>query len=148
MNPAIKILFVTCLLAIGNMASAIEPVFSDKSGYVIRGYDPVAYFTEGKPVKGSDQIVHEWNGGHWKFVSQENLKAFIATPDRYAPQYGGYCAWAASQGYTASIDPAAWYVHDDKLYLNYSKRIQRKWQRDIPGNVSAGDENWPRLLNE
>ena len=72
---------------------------------------------------------------------------FAADPEKYAPQYGGYCAWAVSQGYTASTDPEAWKIVDGKLYLNYSKSVQQTWEQDIPGNIAAGDGNWPKVLN-
>jgi hypothetical protein len=111
----------------------------------IEGTDPVAYFTEGRPVEGSSDFEHEWMGATWRFVSAANRDLFAADPDKYAPQYGGYCAWAVSQGYTASIDPEAWKVVDGKLYLNYSKDVQTQWTQDVPGNVTKGDANWPKI---
>ena len=125
-------------------ALAIDPVFSHR-GKAIRGYDPVAYFTAGKPVEGKPLFTHVYEGATWQFASAENRDAFAADPERYAPQYGGYCAWAVSQGYTASIDPDAWKIEDGKLYLNYSQSVQRRWARDIPGNVAKADRNWPGL---
>lgn len=134
--------------ALGLMAAgpalAIDPVFS-KRGLAIRGYDPVAYFTEGKPVEGKADFTHSYEGTTWRFASAANRDAFAADPLRYAPQYGGYCAYAVSQGYTASIDPDAWRIVDDKLYLNYSKSVQRRWERDVPGNIAKADTNWPGL---
>jgi hypothetical protein len=114
-------------------------------GVAIEGTDPVAYFTEGRPVEGSSDFEHEWMGATWRFVSAANRDLFAADPDKYAPQYGGYCAWAVSQGYTASIDPEAWKVVDGKLYLNYSKDVQTQWTQDVPGNVTKGDANWPKI---
>jgi len=129
-------------------AQAADPVYTGTlSDLAVSGYDPVAYFAEGKPVEGSSDYEHEWNGATWRFASQENLEAFKAEPEKYAPQYGGYCAWAVSQGYTASADPDAWKIVDGKLYLNYSQSIQQRWSQDIPGNVSKADENWPKVLN-
>ncbi|GEM78022.1 YHS domain-containing (seleno)protein [Vibrio superstes] len=127
-------------------ALAVEPVYSDFFGKAIQGYDPVAYFTERKPVEGSKQYKYEWNDATWYFSSSKNKSAFIDNPEKYAPQYGGYCAWAVSQGYTAKIDPSAWYIHDDKLYLNYNKSIQAKWQRNVPENIAKADASWPSLL--
>ncbi|GEA61518.1 YHS domain-containing (seleno)protein [Vibrio comitans] len=127
-------------------ALAVEPVYSDFFGKAIGGYDSVAYFSEGKPVEGSKQFKHQWNDATWYFSSDENRAAFIENPEKYAPQYGGYCAWAVSQGYTAKIDPNAWYIYEGKLYLNYNKSIQAKWQKDIPNNVTKADTNWPNLL--
>ena len=97
-------------------APAIEPVFSTIFGGAIRGYDPVAYFTEGRPVEGKRAHRHEWMGATWSFASAENRAAFVADPEKFAPRYGGYCAWAVSQGYTASIDPDAWRIVDGALY--------------------------------
>lgn len=136
------------IAAIGFLAAgpalAIDPVFA-KRGLAIRGYDPVAYFTESKPVKGKAEFTHEHEGAVWRFASAANRDAFAAEPERFAPQYGGYCAWAVAQGYTASIDPDAWRIESGKLYLNYSKSVQRRWERDIPGNIAKGDTNWPGI---
>jgi len=128
-------------------AAAKDPVYSSFFGTAIDGTDPVAYFTEGRPVEGSSDFTHDWNGATWRFSSAENRARFAANPEAYAPQYGGYCAWAVSQGYTASTDPEAWKIVDGKLYLNYSKSVQTTWERDIAGNIRAGDANWPGVLN-
>jgi YHS domain-containing protein len=137
---------IALLLSLSTPALAIEPIFENFLGKAIRGYDPVAYFIEGKPVEGKSEHLFEWRDSKWYFASKENLERFAGNPEQYAPQYGGYCAWAVSQGYTASIDPEAWTIHDGKLYLNYSKDVQAKWSQDIPGNISKGDSNWPGLL--
>ena len=118
---------------------------SSWTGTAIEGYDPVAYFEEGKPVEGDSDYAHEWMGATWYFASAENRDLFAADPEKYAPQYGGYCAWAVSQGYTAKIDPEAWTVVDDKLYLNYSLDVQKQWQQDVPGNITKADGNWPDI---
>ena len=115
-------------------------------GVAVGGYDPVAYFTEKKPVKGDPAIALEHDGVQWHFSSEANREAFKAEPAKYAPQYGGYCAWAVSQGYTAKGDPEAWTVHEGKLYLNYNQSVKRGWEKDIPGNVAKGDENWPKVI--
>ena len=117
------------------------------SGTAAGGYDPVAYFTQGKPVKGSSSYSTKWNGVNWRFASAENLAAFKADPKRYAPQYGGYCAWAVSQGYTAKGDPRQWTVVDGKLYLNYDAGVKQTWKQDIPGNIAKANANWPQVLN-
>jgi YHS domain-containing protein len=127
-------------------AAAAGVVNSSFLGSVaIEGTDPVAYFTEGKPIAGSSEFEHEWMGATWRFASAENRDLFAADPEKYAPQYGGYCAWAVSQGYTAKIDPEAWSIVDDRLYLNYSKDVRTQWSEDIPGNITKGDANWPKL---
>lgn len=135
------------LLAAPIAASADDAVYQSFLGTAIDGTDPVAYFTVGKPVEGSSDFTHEWNDATWRFASAENRDLFAANPEKYAPQYGGYCAWAVSQGYTASTDPEAWKIVDGKLYLNYSKSVQSTWEQDVPGNISAADVNWPSVLN-
>jgi len=125
--------------------AGIAPIYAE-DGIAIDGTDPVAYFTESAPVAGSPKITHDWNGATWQFSSQENKHAFASEPEAYAPQYGGYCAYAVSEGYTASTTPRAWKIVDGKLYLNYSRRIQRKWERDIPGRIASGDANWPTII--
>lgn len=116
------------------------------SGVGAGGYDVVAYFAEGQAVRGDATHVHRWRDANWYFASPENRDRFAANPSRYAPQYGGHCAWAASQGYTAKGDPRNWDVVDGKLYLNFNGSIQRRWQRDIPGHISRANANWPGIL--
>ena len=133
-------------LPIATLARAGDaPVFQAR-GAAINGYDPVAYFTDGRAVKGSSAITHSWTGAEWRFATEANRAAFVSAPERYAPQFGGYCAWAVSNGYTASTDPDAWKIVDGRLYLNYSRRVQRRWERDIPGNIARGNANWPSVL--
>ena len=128
-------------------AAAKDPVSTGTfSNLAVSGYDPVAYFTQGRPVEGQSALEYEWNGATWRFSSAENRAAFKASPEAYAPQYGGYCAWAVSQGYTAKSVPDAWRIVDGKLYLNYSKDIQKRWAEDIPGNIAKADANWPKVL--
>ncbi len=146
--PAVLALAALVILAAAPPAAAEDPVYTGTfSSLAVSGYDAVAYFTEGRPVKGSGRHEYDWNGATWRFASAANRDAFAADPESYAPQYGGYCAWAVSQGYTASSDPAAWRIVDGKLYLNYSKGVQQTWAEDIPGNISKADANWPRVLD-
>ncbi len=114
-------------------------------GKAIGGYDPVAYFTHGKPVRGQAEHAFSWKGTTWHFSSQENRDAFAASPTRYAPRYGGYCAYAASQNYVYRTDPHAWTIVDDRLYLNANKSVRATWSQDIPGHIAAADKNWPAL---
>jgi YHS domain-containing protein len=114
-------------------------------GIAIDGYDPVAYFTEGKPVEGSSDFEYEWMGATWRFASAADRDQFAADPEKYAPQYGGYCAYAVSQGTTADIDPDAWHIEDGKLYLNLNKKVQSIWLKDIPGYISKANANWPKI---
>ena len=131
-----------------NAASAAEPpVFATGEG-AIRGYDPVAYFTEGKPVRGSKTFQSQWSGATFSFASADNQALFEADPEKYAPQYGGYCAYAVSEGYTAKTDPESWSIVDGKLYLNYSPGVRDLWSQDIPGRTAAADRNWPSVLDK
>ncbi len=116
-----------------------------ENGLAVRGTDVVAYVNEGRPVAGRREFAHGWRGATWRFATAANRDAFAADPERYAPAYGGFCAWAVAQGYTAPIDPRAWRIVEGRLYLNYSAGVQRDWERDIPGNIAKGDANWPRL---
>jgi YHS domain-containing protein len=117
-------------------------------GLAIEGYDPVAYFQAGAPAKGSKSFTYEWGGANWRFSSAENRDLFAAAPEKYAPQYGGFCAYAVSQGKTVGIDPAAWTIVEDKLYLNYNQKIRQTWEKDIPGYISKADAAWPKILAE
>jgi hypothetical protein len=117
-------------------------VFKSENGLALKGYDPVAYFVEGKPVEGRGELEAEWQGAKWRFASAQNRELFLHTPDKYAPQYGGYCAWAVSHGYTAKGDPEAWKIVEGRLYLNYNQEVKAKWEQDAPTLISKGDENW------
>lgn len=116
------------------------------SSLAVNGYDPVAYFSEKRPVKGSAKFELKHMGATWRFASKENLEKFRAAPAKYAPRYGGYCAWAVSQGYTAKGDPNYWKIVDGKLYLNYDASVQARWEKDIPGFISKADKNWPGVI--
>ncbi|PSB15456.1 YHS domain-containing protein [filamentous cyanobacterium CCP1] len=123
-------------------------VFYSDNGFAIRGTDPVAYFQQGQPVQGSEAFSYEWGNATWLFSSAENRDLFASDPERYAPEYGGFCAWAVSQGYTAPIDPNAWKIVGDRLYLNATTGVQRRWERDIPGNIAKADQNWPGIQGD
>ena len=145
-NAALALL---ALLLLSAPAAAKDPVYTGTfSSLAVSGYDPVAYFTEGKPVEGSAAFEHKWNGATWRFANAKNLEAFKADPEAYAPQYGGYCAWAVSQGYTASSDPNAWRIVGKKLYLNYDREVQQMWEKDAAGNIVKADQNWPKVLEK
>jgi YHS domain-containing protein len=106
------------------------------------GHDVVAYFREGRPVRGVSRFSHEWRGATWRFASAANRDAFAANPAAYAPAYGGHCAWAAAQGYKAKGDPEHWRIVDGRLFLNYNADVQQKWEKDIPGFIAAADGSW------
>jgi hypothetical protein len=118
------------------------------SSTAMGGYDPVAYFKEGRPVAGKSDITWTWKGATWRFASAANREAFRQKPEAYAPAYGGYCAWAVSQGYTAKGDPKYWKIVDDRLYLNYDAGVQKSWEKDIPGHIDKADRNWPKVLDK
>jgi hypothetical protein len=141
-----KALLFAALMSFAAAAAAQKPeIYAERAG-AIRGYDPVAYFTENRPAKGSDKFTHQWKGATWRFSSAENRDRFAAAPDKFAPQYGGYCAYGVAQNYAVSIDPHAWSIVEGKLYLNYSKSVRQDWNKDIPGYIRKADANWPGVL--
>lgn len=141
-------LFILVIVLLPGKAFAIKPVNSNLLRGAIKGYDPVAYFKVGQPVKGKRAFSYKWMGATWYFASAENKDAFQKQPEMFAPQYGGFCAYAVSQGITADIDPHAWRIIDGKLYLNLSVGVQEIWERDIPGYIAQADQNWPTILGE
>jgi len=126
-------------------APQADPVNQDRSGVAVKGYDVVAYFTQSKPVKGSAAFTHPYIGATWWFASAADRDEFARSPEKYVPQYGGYCAYGVSQGHTAPIDPEAWTIIDGKLYLNYSKGVKKTWSEAIPQHIERANQNWPRL---
>lgn len=134
-------------ITVPSFAEAKSEINKNWRGLAIKGYDPVAFHTDGKPVKGSKTYEVEWKEAKWRFASAEHRDMFRANPEKFAPVYGGYCAWAVSQGTTAGVDPAkAWTLVDGKLYLNYNVKIQKEWEQDIPGHIRKADANWPGVL--
>jgi YHS domain-containing protein len=146
-------LLAAALLAVATIAGALHPARAGEapvytgflSNLAVGGYDPVAYFADGRPVEGSSEFESRYKGATWRFASAAHKASFDAEPERYAPQYGGYCAWAVSQGYTAKGDPETWKIVGGRLYLNYNADAQKLWEEDIPAHIRAGDENWPKL---
>jgi YHS domain-containing protein len=136
-------LALLCLSAFG--ADPVDPVSKDSAGLALKGYDTVAYFTSGKPEKGTQAFTHLWNGAEWRFRSQENRELFKANPEKYAPRFGGYCAWAVSNNYTAPSDPTAWRIVDGKLYLNYNASVQKKWAAELEARIASAEKNWGGL---
>lgn len=124
---------------------AAAPVNKTRQGIAVKGYDVVAYFRQGAPAKGQPQFSHVWNDAAFLFSSAENRDLFAKSPEEYAPQFGGYCAWAVGHNYTADADPEAWKIVDGKLYLNYNKSVQKKWAEDQDRWIMEGERNWPSL---
>lgn len=127
---------------------ADQPAVYAVDGAAIGGHDPVAYFTEGRAVRGDPAHAVVWRGAEWRFASARNREAFEANPRAYAPQYGGYCVYAMSKGQAAPTDPEAWKIVQGKLYLNYNRSVQQIWSQDIPGHVAQADTNWPGVIGQ
>ncbi|MEL7180903.1 MAG: YHS domain-containing (seleno)protein [Pseudomonadota bacterium] len=145
-NFFIAALAVPAAATLAPRAMAASPQVYNEDGIAVDGSDVVGYFTEGKPVVGDPAITHEYMGVTWRFASTENRDLFAADPEAYAPQYGGYCAFAVSKGGIATTVPEAWRIVDGKLYLNFSLRVQGFWLEDVPGNIAKADANWPGVL--
>jgi YHS domain-containing protein len=113
-----------------------------KDGLALRGYDAVAYFAIENAVAGNPKFEYAWNGAKWIFANAENLEKFKQNPESYAPQFGGYCSYAVSHGYTADGDPQAWKIVDGKLYLNYNQEAKKAWEKEQEKFIKDGQKNW------
>ena len=127
-------------------ARADQPIFYSHDGAAIGGYDTVAYFTSGAPVRGRPDIAVMWKGAVWLFSSMSNRERFEANPRAFAPQYGGYCAYGVSRGYTMETDPTSWQIIGGKLYLIHDSGVLALWTRDTAGNIAMSEANWPDVL--
>lgn len=114
-------------------------------GKAIKGYDPVAFFMESKPVMGADSLSYSWHEATWMFANRQNLQRFKANPEKYAPQYGGYCAYGTSQGHKAPTEADTWTILNDKLYFNYNQKVKEMWVKDQPGYIQKADKQWPEI---
>lgn len=143
-----KKLLALVLLSMSQFAFAADEIYTGIfSSKALDGYDTVAYFTENKPVEGNKKFTTSYKGADWYFSSQKNLNAFINNPEKYAPQYGGYCAWAVSaKNDFAPGDPEQWTVVDGKLYLNYDKEIKQRWDDNRQQHITQANMNWPNLV--
>jgi len=142
-----KLIPIALLIFSYSLSAQKNPIFSTKDG-AINGYDPVAYFDNGAPVKGSDSYIYEWSGATWMFSSEDNLATFKSNPEAYAPQFGGYCAYGVSQGGLFKTDPDAWKIVDGKLYLNYNLKFHTKWEDDQANLIEVAETKWPDLIEE
>jgi YHS domain-containing protein len=142
------VLLSTSALAAPPVNTLTGGLFGGRGDTAILGYDSVAYFTDGKPVKGQDAFVFDWQGAKWKFASQSHLDLFKVAPEKYAPQYGGYCAYGVSQDRLVSIEPDKFRIVDGKLYLNYDADVQATWVKDIPGYIRLADAKFQSLLKK
>ncbi|WP_196157477.1 YHS domain-containing (seleno)protein [Reinekea sp. G2M2-21] len=144
LKPLSKFLLIFGLIG---SALAVDAIFTPwHNNLAIKGFDPVAYFTDNSAIEGNADFEYEWQGAIWRFASAQHRDMFISDPNRYAPQYGGYCAYAVANNNTAGIDPDQFTIVDGKLYLNYNAKIQEKWLRERDSFINAADQYWPDLL--
>lgn len=142
--PAFAAVFAAAFVMVAAASASADTLFNQRGGdHAIKGYDVVAYFTERDAVKGDAAHSHVWQGATWLFKTAANRDAFAADPEKYAPQYGGYCSYAMSRDYIADITPTAWKIVDDKLYLNNSRAVHLWWLTDQSDNIRKADANWP-----
>ena len=146
-------IFLFVLMALSFSVMAAKPVNTLKNSFfvtqtdtAINGYDSVAYFTKNAPVKGLDAHTFEYKGAKWKFSSDANLELFKGNPEKYAPQYGGYCAYGVANDGLVKVDPDQFTVYEGKLYLNYDDSVRKDWLKDIPGNIRKADGKFQALL--
>jgi YHS domain-containing protein len=145
---AAALVFSTSTLAAPPINTLEGGFFGGRGDAAILGYDPVAYFADGKAVKGLDAYVAEWMGAKWKFASPSHRDLFKNNPQQYAPQYGGYCAYGVSQGKLVSIEPDKFKIIDGKLYLNLNASIQATWLKDPAGYIGVADAKFKALLEQ
>lgn len=142
----VSALAAPAIIGVAAPAFARTPDIFAVNGIAINGYDPVAYFRQSKDVAGQAAHRLRWMGAEWRFASAQNLADFEADPERWAPRYGGYCAYAVANGYTAKTEPNAWSVHEGKLYLNYNRAIRARWAVSKARFIAQADANWPAVL--
>lgn len=138
----ILVVMVVLTLAAG---CAGKPVRTDDNGVAAYGHDVVAYYTEGRAIEGSAAYSHRWRGARWHFATPEHRDLFAGNPERYAPAFGGWCAWAMSEGRLVAGDPEYWAIHDDRLYFNCNQAAQDNWDADRDGNIERAAEHWPGI---
>ncbi len=145
-----KIITLTCLfvlvLPLSILAQQSE-VFSNKDG-AIKGFDPVAFFVESKAVLGVKEFAYDWKNATWHFATKKNKDLFVANPEKYAPQYGGYCAYGIADGHKAPTETNTWTVVDNKLYFNYNLQVKKEWSKDQLNLIKKADELWPTVKKD
>lgn len=146
LTKLINVSAATALLAfsVSSFAADID-ANADANDLAIKGYDTVAYFTKGQPTKGSQQYTATYKNAIYQFSSANNRDLFQANPAKYAPQFGGYCAFGVTKGRKFDTDPTAWRVVDGKLYLNLNHDVQKIWSQDVPGYITTAVETWPNI---
>ena len=148
LNLQFALAIILLVAVVACKKTPLSPVNTTPDGLAIKGYDPVAYMTEGKAVPGLVDNEFRWKGAVWRFATSEHKALFKRNPEQFAPRYGGYCAYAVSQGKTADIDPEAWSIVERKLYLNLNKDVRELWEKDRDAYIRQADENWPRMIRK
>lgn len=143
----IQPVYLLLLVLITAAGQAADPIYQN-GGVAVGGFDVVSYHRMQNPVAGSPDLTHEWQGVTWRFVDETNRRLFQADPEKFAPRYGGYCAYALSRGALAPTDPEAWTIYHGKLYLNFSKAVREKWLADVASHVVSADNHWPEILDK
>jgi YHS domain-containing protein len=145
MNRYANALILTACFLVSHSSLVFAAQFFERNGLAIDGHDAVAYFTEQRPVKGSPEFRVEFEGSTFQFASAAHRDTFVANPEKFVPQYGGYCAYGMAKGYKAKIDPAAFTIVSHKLYLNYGEAVRSRWHTDVPGHIQKANSNWPEV---
>lgn len=132
-------------LIVTTLCQAQKSEIFEEKGIALAGYDVVAFFQDGKAIKGSREFSTEWKKSLWYFNNDKNLKSFQADPERFVPQYGGYCAYGAAEGHKAATQADTWTIIDNKLYFNYNRKVKELWMKDTPGYIKSADRNWEKI---
>ncbi|WP_437373073.1 YHS domain-containing (seleno)protein [Maribacter litoralis] len=148
MTNCLRLMLGTVFLMTLSCNDAQESKVFSEEGKALKGYDPVAFFTEHKPVLGNEAFTYTYNDALWLFASESNLNKFKNNPDKYLPQYGGYCAFGMSKGYKAPVEIETWSIVEGELYFNYNKDVQKKWSKDQENLIDIADENWMQFDNQ
>jgi len=146
MKKTISTAILAIFILLNTQAQKSQVYIAD--GKAIKGYDPVAFFTESKPVMGRDSLMVKWNDAAWYFANRKNLEAFKSAPEKFAPQYGGYCAYGTAKGHKAPTEVDTWTVVDGKLYFNYNKKVKEMWVKDEPGFIKMADQSWATIKDK
>jgi hypothetical protein len=146
MKRSVTMALLASLLSFSAMAQKAS-VFNTK-GIAINGYDVVAFFTDSNAVKGMPAFKVHWQDADWLFINTEHAASFKANPEKYAPQYGGYCAYGTAEGHKAPTEIDTWKIKDGKLYFNYNKQVQKMWLNDLPHLIEKADGQWPLIKDK
>lgn len=139
----IKSVSVAAAMTVSSLAFAVDNNINvTQNDLAIHGYDPISYFTKGQPTKGSAKYSATYEGAIYQFSSESNREKFKSNPEKFAPQFGGYCAMGVVLNQKLDVDPTAWYIDDGKLYLNLNKAVQKKWMEDVSGNIDTAHRTW------